>query len=95
MKQTRTILACAALCGLFALTGCKSDQEMNQTNTSGASMGVINNTCPIMGSPVKADTADYATYKGHKVGFCCAGCDGKWEQMSDAERDAFVAKFVK
>ena len=31
-------------------------------------------------------------YKGQKVGFCCPHCVGTWKQMTDAQRDASLAK---
>ena len=36
--------------------------------------GVVNDTCPVMGGEVSKDTPHQATYRGKKVGFCCAGC---------------------
>ena len=30
-------------------------------------------------------------YKGKEVGFCCKKCAGKWDGMSDAEKDAALA----
>jgi hypothetical protein len=31
-------------------------------------------------------------YKGVKVGFCCEDCIGKWNKLSDAEKDAKLKK---
>jgi hypothetical protein len=27
-------------------------------------------------------------FKGQKVGFCCGGCPGTWDKLSDAEKEA-------
>jgi hypothetical protein len=27
-------------------------------------------------------------HRGRKVAFCCAGCPGAWDKLTDAEKDA-------
>jgi len=34
------------------------------------------------------------THKGNKVAFCCAGCPATWDKLSDAEKDAKLAKVM-
>ncbi len=53
----------------------------------------VNDVCPVMGNPVDPDTP-MATWRGHKIGFCCAGCDGPWEEKTEQEKDAFLARYV-
>lgn len=51
--------------------------------------------CPIMGSPVNPDKVDgnlIRDYKGEKLAFCCGGCPGQWDKLTDAEKDARLAK---
>lgn len=55
----------------------------------------VNNRCPIMGSPINPDkvTNDLIReYKGQKVAFCCAGCPSTWDKLTDAEKNAKLAK---
>lgn len=55
----------------------------------------VNNKCPIMGTPIDPDKvpADLIReYKGQKVAFCCAQCPAAWDKLSDAEKDAKLAK---
>lgn len=35
---------------------------------------IVNDTCPVMGGKVENDTLHKVTYKGKKIGLCCAGC---------------------
>lgn len=52
---------------------------------------VVNTICPIEGGAVDPNNVpDSLTreFKGHKVGFCCAGCPAKWDALSDAEKEA-------
>ncbi len=55
----------------------------------------VNSKCPIRGSTIEPDkvTKDLIReYKGQKVAFCCKGCPAKWDKLSDAQRDAKLAK---
>lgn len=49
----------------------------------------VNKLCPIGVEPIDGKT--FATYDGHKVGFCCAGCDTKFLAWSKEKKDAFIA----
>ena len=47
--------------------------------------------CPIMGSPIqpgKVDNQLTRDYEGHKVAFCCPGCPGEWDKLTDAQKQA-------
>ncbi|MBL8964211.1 MAG: hypothetical protein JNK70_09085 [Phycisphaerae bacterium] len=54
----------------------------------------VNDRCPIQGEAIDADTP-MRQWRGHSIGFCCPGCDKKWDAKPDAEKDAFLAKYVK
>lgn len=87
MKAKRSVSVLAAMvAGVLTAGGCQSEQK---TASADAAMSV-NRTCPIMGSPVKQD--NYTMYKGEKVAFCCKGCDQKFEKMTEADKDAALAK---
>ncbi|HYE60972.1 MAG TPA: hypothetical protein VD997_03160 [Phycisphaerales bacterium] len=86
------LLAPALLVAAMALTGCNRDSKTTTTTTEKrSSMGAMNSTCPVAGGKVNAN-AGTVSYKGQEVGFCCAGCKGKFENMSDADRAAKMAK---
>lgn len=89
MSKTTAFASIAAACLFLGLAGCESADKTEAA--APASMGVVNSTCPIMaGRPVKSDTTTYVEYNGVKVGFCCTGCDTKWENLSDADKKAFI-----
>lgn len=54
----------------------------------------VNDRCPIKGEEVDLETPT-RTWRGHLIGFCCPGCDTKWDGKPDSEKDAFLAKYVK
>ncbi len=54
-----------------------------------------NNRCPIMGSPInpeKVTTNLIRDYKSQKVAFCCDGCPSMWDKLTDAQKQAKLAK---
>lgn len=74
----------------LALAGCQSSCKV--AGGDGASPAMfVNETCPIGKEPVTED-GGVAEHKGCKVGFCCPGCKEQWDAMSEADKDAFVAK---
>ena len=61
------------------------------TGASAAPVGFANTKCPIMGSPInpsKVTEGLTRVYNGKKVAFCCGGCPGQWDKLSDAQKDA-------
>lgn len=54
-----------------------------------------NTSCPIMGLPINPDKVAknlIRDYKDKKIAFCCGGCPGRWDKLSDTEKDAKLAK---
>ena len=54
-----------------------------------------NARCPVMGSainPEKVGKNLVRDYKGQKVAFCCGGCPRAWDRLTDAQKDAKLAK---
>ncbi len=54
-----------------------------------------NNRCPIMGSPINPEKVTknlIRDYKGQKVAFCCAGCPSTWDKLTNAQKQAKLAK---
>jgi len=54
-----------------------------------------NVSCPIMGAPIKPDKVAknlIREYKGQKVAFCCAGCPGMWDKLSDSDKTSKLVK---
>ena len=53
----------------------------------------VNKICPIMESEVDKD-APTRQFKGVTIGFCCPGCDRKWDRQSDEKKIAMLVKFA-
>ena len=90
-----SVLCVVALAGLLVVTGCGNGTG-NDDDKSGTVKG-DNAVCPMMGNKLPAagvPTAQSRKYKGKTIGFCCPPCAPKWDNLSDAKKDAFVAKIT-
>ena len=57
----------------------------------------INNVDPVTNEPITARSPTIV-YKGQVIAFCCQnskGLNGGWDRMSEAEKDAFVKRWLK
>ena len=84
-----------ALVAALALVGACQNKEKTAaapaaSNNTAVRMGAVNDRCPISGMAVNPNTKTEA-YKGDTVGFCCGMCQAKWDAMSPAEKDKFIA----
>lgn len=90
MKLHRSVVACGIAALALSLGACKSNEKAEASSTTSMAVKADNTMCPIGGGPIAANVTPVA-YKGKHVGFCCAGCAGKFAAKSDAEKDALVA----
>ena len=95
MRNTlRTVAAAGMICLAGTFVGCKSGDKNGDAATTQPSMGMINDTCPMMeGHGVNEDVT--VSYKGSTIGFCCEGCVGAWNDLSDEEKASKVAMMKK
>jgi len=77
----RYLFASIALLGL--VVGCT--QGTSDPTPETMSVATVNDHCPIMGGEVtpKGGTVEW---NGKTIGFCCDGCDEKWEALSEEEK---------
>jgi len=79
---------------LIAVAGCSESSSESSSNPfeSGSELELtpVNQNCPIMGGAVTED-GGIVDFNGQNVGFCCAGCDVKWEALSAEEKTAKLA----
>lgn len=61
--------------------GCRKGKAKT---TAGATTAAVNKTCPISGRTVSAGAT--VSYGDKTVGFCCGGCIGKWNALTDADK---------
>lgn len=78
MKSLLTLAACS-----LVLVGCASS---NKT----ASAGALNAKCPFSGNAANAEIVSEC--KDGKVAFCCNGCKGKFDKMTDQAKAEMAAK---
>lgn len=88
MNIRRTVLAACLATAALTMGACQSSQKASDAGSM--AVKADNSACPIAGGPVNASLSPIA-YKGKNVGFCCAGCAGKFTKMSDAEKDTVIA----
>jgi hypothetical protein len=73
-----------------ACTGCEDPASCEKcSGAAAATMGASNGTCPVSGEPVDANVKT-VSFQGKEIGFCCAGCAGKFSKMSDAEKSTLL-----
>ena len=53
----------------------------------------VNKLCPIMENEVDAE-APTRQFRGVTIGFCCPGCDRKWDRKSDEAKMAMLTKMA-
>ena len=90
VEQDKKELALAELAKARGLVA-KSHKAM----AAGSGPKFVNVRCPIMGSAIRPDKVTAAltrTLNGRKVAFCCGGCPGAWDKLSDADKEAKLAK---
>ena len=56
----------------------QSDLQMNESSET-ASVQIWNKVCPVKGEELDAD-APTVEYNGKVIGFCCPGCDSKFQK---------------
>ena len=92
--MNRFTSACSgiALVAALALAACQNKEKTTTPAAANNSvrMGAVNDRCPISGMAVNPNTKTEA-YKGDTVGFCCGMCQAKWDAMSPADKDKFIA----
>lgn len=81
-----TLLLGSFLFTAAVLVGCNQSASTDSAeNTPAASAQTVNKVCPIMGGEV-TDEGGTVEWNGKRIGFCCAGCEEKWQALSDDEK---------
>lgn len=86
-----------ALVASLALSACSTkpagEGEAVCKDVKPGAVTTANAYCVIMNEdPV--DPGLFREYKSQRVGFCCKGCLPKWEALTDAQKDAALAKAI-
>ena len=70
-----------------ALTGCNSSPK---TAEAPKASGTVNHVCPVAGAEFGTAPGASRTWKSSSVGFCCNNCAGKFDKMTDTEKDNVI-----
>ena len=57
----------------------------------------VNSKCPMMGGPIdpsKVTAALTREFNGQTIAFCCNGCPGMWDRLTDEQKQEKVAKVL-
>ena len=95
-RQAKTLEQAARVAQSLAgnVASLRAEFRLLHEQSSGSSKPadeIVNARCPIMGTPLhptKVPANLIRTYKGRKVGFCCAGCPAAWDKLTDKEKAA-------
>jgi hypothetical protein len=91
MKTKFSTFALAALVLAAAgIAGCASEKKADAGGPGAVTVAATNTKCPYTGKPVNKSVT--STYKGQSIGFCCAGCQGRFDKASDADKAAMCSK---
>ena len=75
----------------------KAKHQILAAHRTLAGVEIVNVRCPMMGNKINPATVTKdltRTHKGEKVAFCCAACPVQWDKLSDADKDAKLAKVL-
>ena len=91
------LISCSVLaaltigCTLLA-AGCHHNDEAACRDVKPGTVTTANKMCVVMFDDPVNPATEPVVYKGQKYGLCCEGCRGKWNAMTDAQKDAHIAK---
>lgn len=88
------LLTAGTLLAGAAQPGHQDHHASKTTQPSPQPAKAVNDRCPIQGEEIDPETP-MRQWRGQSIGFCCPGCDKKWDAKPDAEKDAFLANYVK
>ncbi len=95
-KLTGVTMVMAA--AMLVAGGCNGNKKMAHEDEAQCKMvkpGTVttaNKMCVVMFEDPVNPATEPVSYKGQKYGLCCEGCRGKWNAMTDAQKEANIAK---
>ena len=83
------------VCALLPLGGMLAFSPAAMTRTAAACAAIagdpVNKVCPMSGNALESVAAT-REFKGQTIGYCCGGCGNKWDNKTDEEKMALLAK---
>ena len=96
--STAAILSAAFL--MTGLAGCASTQDSEEYDESmcqeikPGTVTSVNHMCAVVLTDPVNPALTPVDWKSQKVGFCCKGCIPRWAAMTEAQKDAALAKAI-
>ncbi|HVU64027.1 MAG TPA: hypothetical protein VHC70_08625 [Phycisphaerales bacterium] len=99
MPANRITLVSSVMLGfVIALGGCAgSKSNESEAECKAVKPGVVttpNKVCVVNNDDPVNPSVVPVVWRGQKYGLCCNGCRGRWNAMSDAQKDEAVARAV-
>ncbi len=98
MTRNTWTLAAIVIAGAALIGGCNNNKQVaheDEAQCKMAKAGTIttaNKVCVVMFDDPVNPATEPVSYKGKSYGLCCEGCRGKWNAMTDAQKEAHIAK---
>jgi len=87
-----SVIAATALLSACANKQSKEEYEQQCLEVKPGEIQSVNTMCVMVPThPVDPGTT-CADFNGKKIGFCCAGCIGKWEALNTEQKQAALDK---
>ena len=89
----RRVYFCCKMCvKKFTADPAKYLRKMKESGEEPALLGKAQTTCPLTGEAISGK--NFGTLHMARVDFCCAGCEKKFAEMKESEKQAVIDKLV-
>jgi hypothetical protein len=92
------MMMAALVTGAMIFGGCNGSKQMAHEDEAQCKMvkpgsvTTANKMCVVMFDDPVNPATEPVVYKGQKYGLCCEGCRERWEKMTDAQKEANIAR---
>ena len=91
MNRSTVLIVSATLLSGGMLAGIPGPNTLAAATVANTTADPVNKVCPIKGNEVDKESPT-RQFKAVTIGFCCPGCEGKWDAKSDEEKMALLVK---
>jgi hypothetical protein len=93
MRLNSSALLASLVFGMAVVAGgCSHNKEAACTDVKPGTVTTANKVCVMVNADPVNPSVTPVEWKGQKYGLCCNGCRPKWNALTDAQKDAAVAK---
>lgn len=91
MNRSTVVIISATLLAGGMLAFMPSPAALAVASMASVHADPVNKVCPIKGNEVDKESPT-RQFKGQTIGFCCPGCEGKWDKKTDGEKMVLLTK---